>query len=214
MATRYVTQERARENIEESKSTLASIVSLVKQIQGMPVEKDVTDDVQHALDALEKVRTAQALNFYMHANCTTVIWYSMVMMTSGLFIRRISSPHITPPCFAYSSKALQLASVLSSTLECLHYFTSLLNTMLQCTLPCLSCCAAAAGCWLERDSGMEEIQASNLTISSQLTLSKCCRSVLVLCNTYKLFGLKIEDAPLSHGGSINYDDYNSIRRYG
>ncbi|EJC97646.1 uncharacterized protein FOMMEDRAFT_115195 [Fomitiporia mediterranea MF3/22] len=46
-------RRRAYENAEGSKDTLASIVSLVHQIEGMPVGKDVTEDVGGALDALD-----------------------------------------------------------------------------------------------------------------------------------------------------------------
>ncbi|KAH8113811.1 phosphatidylinositol-glycan biosynthesis class S protein-domain-containing protein [Phellopilus nigrolimitatus] len=48
-------RRRAYENANGSKDTLSSIVSLVNQIEGMPVEKDVTDDVREALDALDKM---------------------------------------------------------------------------------------------------------------------------------------------------------------
>ncbi|OCB84913.1 hypothetical protein A7U60_g8135 [Sanghuangporus baumii] len=48
-------RRRAYENAEGSKDTLSSIVSLVHQIEGMPVDKDVTEDVREALDALDKM---------------------------------------------------------------------------------------------------------------------------------------------------------------
>ncbi|KAI5116254.1 hypothetical protein M0805_009538 [Coniferiporia weirii] len=48
-------RQRAYENAKGSKDTLSSIVSLVSQIEGMPVGKDVTDDVRDALDALDKM---------------------------------------------------------------------------------------------------------------------------------------------------------------
>ncbi|KAL5499115.1 GPI17 [Sanghuangporus vaninii] len=48
-------RRRAYENAEGSKDTLSSIVSLVHQIEGMPVDKDVTEDVRESLDALDKM---------------------------------------------------------------------------------------------------------------------------------------------------------------
>lgn len=48
-------RRRAYENAEGSKDTLGSIVSLVHQIEGMPVDRDVTEDVREALDSLDKV---------------------------------------------------------------------------------------------------------------------------------------------------------------
>jgi len=48
-------RRRALENTRGSTETVASIVKLVKQIEGMPVGKDVRDDVQDALTALDKV---------------------------------------------------------------------------------------------------------------------------------------------------------------
>ena len=49
-------RRRTYENALESRETLGSILRLVKQIEGMPVGKDVTDDVDEALSALESVR--------------------------------------------------------------------------------------------------------------------------------------------------------------
>jgi len=46
---------RTMENAQGSKDTLNSIVNLVNQIEGMPVDKDVTDDVYESLDALDKL---------------------------------------------------------------------------------------------------------------------------------------------------------------
>ena len=48
-------RRRAIENAQGSKDTLNSIVNLVGQIEGMPVGKDVTDDVYESLNALDKV---------------------------------------------------------------------------------------------------------------------------------------------------------------
>ncbi len=47
---------RTRQNVENSKETLESIVALVNQIENMPVEQDVKGDVQGALNALDLVR--------------------------------------------------------------------------------------------------------------------------------------------------------------
>jgi hypothetical protein len=51
-------RQRARQNFENSKETLNSIVALVHQIENMPVGQDVKGDVQDALDALDSVRIA------------------------------------------------------------------------------------------------------------------------------------------------------------
>ena len=47
---------RTRQNVDNSKQSLKSIVALVDQIKNMPVGQDVKGDVQGALDALESVR--------------------------------------------------------------------------------------------------------------------------------------------------------------
>ncbi|TDL18765.1 hypothetical protein BD410DRAFT_774718 [Rickenella mellea] len=49
---------RALEATKGSTETMTSIVKLVKQIDGMPVGKDVLDDVRGALDALDEVYTS------------------------------------------------------------------------------------------------------------------------------------------------------------
>lgn len=46
-------RQRARQNFENSRDTLDSIVKLVHQIENMPVGEDVRGDVQNALDALD-----------------------------------------------------------------------------------------------------------------------------------------------------------------
>lgn len=46
-------RQRARQNFENSKETLGSIVSLVHQIENMPVGQDVKGDVQGSLNALD-----------------------------------------------------------------------------------------------------------------------------------------------------------------
>lgn len=56
-------RRRAEENVKGTQETLTSIVKLVDQIDNMPVKEDVRDDVQGALDALEKVRTSHAFIF-------------------------------------------------------------------------------------------------------------------------------------------------------
>lgn len=49
-------RKRAQENAQGSKDTLNSIINLVNQIEGMPVDRDVTDDVYQSLNALDKVK--------------------------------------------------------------------------------------------------------------------------------------------------------------
>lgn len=46
---------RTKQNIDNSRDTLKSIVALVDQIENMPVGQDVKGDVQGSLDALDKV---------------------------------------------------------------------------------------------------------------------------------------------------------------
>ena len=48
-------RRRIQENAVDSRETLESIVSLVNQIQNMPVGQDVKGDVQNALNALDEV---------------------------------------------------------------------------------------------------------------------------------------------------------------
>lgn len=48
-------RQRARQNFENGKETLNSIVGLVHQIENMPVGQDVKGDVQGALNALDAV---------------------------------------------------------------------------------------------------------------------------------------------------------------
>lgn len=47
---------RTRQNVENSRETLKSIVALVRQIENMPVGQDVKGDVLGSLNALEMVR--------------------------------------------------------------------------------------------------------------------------------------------------------------
>lgn len=54
-------RQRARQNFENSKETLGSIVSLVHQIENMPVGQDVKGDVQGSLNALDSVRLSGLL---------------------------------------------------------------------------------------------------------------------------------------------------------
>lgn len=49
-------RHRAIENTKGAQETLTSILKLVDQIENMPVKNDVKDDVEQALDALERVR--------------------------------------------------------------------------------------------------------------------------------------------------------------
>ncbi|KAI0078298.1 hypothetical protein K474DRAFT_1641640 [Panus rudis PR-1116 ss-1] len=48
-------RRRTAENVKDSQETLQSIVSLVNQIENMPVGQDVRGDVQGALDALNQI---------------------------------------------------------------------------------------------------------------------------------------------------------------
>lgn len=49
-------RHRAIENTKGAQETLTSILKLVDQIENMPIKNDVKDDVEQALDALERVR--------------------------------------------------------------------------------------------------------------------------------------------------------------
>jgi phosphatidylinositol glycan class S len=48
-------RRRALESVHGSQETLSSIVKLVHQIENMPVGRDVKDDIQDSLSALDKV---------------------------------------------------------------------------------------------------------------------------------------------------------------
>ena len=48
-------RRRTLENAERAKDTLRSIVKLVDEIQNMPVDKDVQNDVVNALNELDEV---------------------------------------------------------------------------------------------------------------------------------------------------------------
>lgn len=50
-------RRRTIENLKDSTEALSSIVKLVDQIQNMPVGRDVRDDVENALDNIDKVRS-------------------------------------------------------------------------------------------------------------------------------------------------------------
>ena len=49
-------RRRTLENAERAKDTLRSIVKLVDEIQNMPVDKDVRNDVVNALNELDEVK--------------------------------------------------------------------------------------------------------------------------------------------------------------
>ncbi len=55
-------RRRALENAKGTQETLTSIVKLVNQIENMPVKEGVKDDVQGALNALEKVTFSSSPN--------------------------------------------------------------------------------------------------------------------------------------------------------
>ena len=59
---------RTKENVDNSKDTLKSIVALVNQIENMPVGQDVKGDVQSALNALDMVRRARNLSHLRSLN--------------------------------------------------------------------------------------------------------------------------------------------------
>lgn len=57
-------RRRAYENAVTTKDTLKSIVNLVDQIEGMPVDKDVTEDVNDALRYFEAVSSSLPSLFF------------------------------------------------------------------------------------------------------------------------------------------------------
>ncbi|KXN90300.1 hypothetical protein AN958_04333 [Leucoagaricus sp. SymC.cos] len=67
-------RRRALENAKGAQDTLTSIIKLVDQIENMPVKDDVKDDVQGALDALERMFSATSLQdiFQNSAQATTL----------------------------------------------------------------------------------------------------------------------------------------------
>lgn len=58
---------RTRQNVDNSKDTLKSIVALVNQIENMPVGQDVKGDVQGALNALDKVQLLSSQSLQTHS---------------------------------------------------------------------------------------------------------------------------------------------------
>ena len=60
-------RRRTLENAERAKDTLRSIVKLVDEIQNMPVDKDVRNDVVNALNELDEVK------FYHSSSISQVI---------------------------------------------------------------------------------------------------------------------------------------------
>lgn len=57
-------RRRALENAQSARDTLLSTVKLVNQIESMPVDQFVRDDVQDALSALEKVSVIYPLKLF------------------------------------------------------------------------------------------------------------------------------------------------------
>lgn len=88
---------RTRQNVENSKDTLTSIVALVKQIENMPVGHDVKGDVQSALDSLSAVRICH--NRAMSR--PLMVWLLQAFATSASSLM---------PALRHSSEALSLAS--------------------------------------------------------------------------------------------------------
>lgn len=85
-------RRRAYENAQGAGDTLASIVSLVNQIEGMPVDKDVTEDVKGSLDALDNVRT-------LDSACHLIASTSLFLTKTDVFYpTTISYPPSPPIC--------------------------------------------------------------------------------------------------------------------
>ena len=59
-------RRRTLENAERAKDTLRSIVKLVDEIQNMPVDKDVRNDVVNALNELDEVNLPLKFNLSSH----------------------------------------------------------------------------------------------------------------------------------------------------
>ena len=85
-----ILRRRAYENAQESKHTLGSIVNLVNQIEGMPVEKDVTDDVDKALNALDNVSFFFIIDYRYHSSLDS-------LFSTSLFLYTLHSHSFTNP---------------------------------------------------------------------------------------------------------------------
>lgn len=68
-------RRRTLENAQKAKDTLQSIVNLVDEIQNMPVEKDVRDDVVNALNELDEMYTSS------HQSLTRTLQHSARALT-------------------------------------------------------------------------------------------------------------------------------------
>ena len=92
-------RRRAYENAGGTKESLSSIVNLVHQIEGMPVGRDVQDDVQLALNYLDRVCFTN--------NNSLRIRSLLINCITQMYDTAAQSPRLT---LYYSSKALELAS--------------------------------------------------------------------------------------------------------
>lgn len=103
-------RHRARENMENAKETLKSIVQLVNQIDNMPVGQDVRGDVQGALTALDNVRLPSTSVMYSgthytlarigSSNSQLVLYLVAAVLKRGALTRiaRVLQPgHVGPP---------------------------------------------------------------------------------------------------------------------
>ncbi|KAJ7792947.1 phosphatidylinositol-glycan biosynthesis class S protein-domain-containing protein [Mycena olivaceomarginata] len=75
---------RALENARNAQGTLESIVSLVAQIENMPVGRDVRGDVQGALGALEEMYNTASLNRTLSHSATAQTLASRAFFSPGM----------------------------------------------------------------------------------------------------------------------------------
>lgn len=116
-------RQRALENIKESKETLQSIVSLVNQIQNMPVGQGVKGDIQNALNALDEVRTVPDTIFSPRAQAHNLhilgVHYRVIIdhQSPSSFCR---SPSTVFACFLQSGYACTVVFSCGTYLCCIH----------------------------------------------------------------------------------------------
>ena len=120
-------RRRAMENARESAETLGSIVRLVRQIEGMPVGKDVTEDVSEALEALDLV-------------CPSLLFSSLLLVRSpishiflsGFTLQDIQNcKHIHEPSRRAQALSARTRSFIESLLQSGHARIAVLPSRAQ-----------------------------------------------------------------------------------
>lgn len=147
-------RRRTQENAEDSRETLQSIVSLVNQIQNMPVGQDVKGDVQNALNALDEVSGTPSFEEKLNVRFLLLgaLPYSIVLNRGA-------------PPFSQGTDVI-FACFLQPGHACALIFPC--RTYLCCLYPtfCLGCCTVVR-CRRERDCCLETLASGEGGASRQ-----------------------------------------------